>query len=165
MNIRLANMRDLPNVLEIMHEVIPMMRAEGNLQWDDTYPSQSILELDIKEHNLFVAVEEGQVVGVVVINALFPPEYDHVIWSTSPNTYTFHRLMVHPAHRGKGIAETLFRYVEYRGQLMGLRSIRVDTNENNKAMLSLFDKYAYQFVGKVHFRDVASAFLCYEKTL
>lgn len=165
MNIRLANMKELPELVEILQQVIPLMHQEGNFQWDDKYPTPSILSTDIKERHLFVALMDRKIVGFVVINALFPPEYQDVNWTTSPNAYTFHRLMLHPLYHGKGIAETLLRYVERRGRLMGLRSIRVDTNEMNKAMVTLFRKFSYAFVGKVTFREIKSDFLCYEKTL
>lgn len=165
MNIRLANMRDLPAVIDILHRVVPVMQSEGNYQWDSVYPSPADLTQDIQNYNLFVAVDNRVIVGAVAVDANFPPEYDTVAWKTSPNSYTFHRLMVDPDHRGKGVAEALFHYVEYRGQLMGLRSIRVDTNENNFAILSLFKKHHYSFVGTVKFRNVLSDFCCYEKTL
>ena len=165
MNIRLANMRDLPSVIDILHRVVPVMHSEGNYQWDNVYPSPADFTNDIQQYNLFVAVEDRVVIGAVAVDAIFPTEYETVSWETSPNSYTFHRLMVDPEHRGKGIAEALFRYVEYRGQLMGLRSIRVDTNENNHAILDLFKKYDYKYTGTVKFRNVLSDFHCYEKTL
>lgn len=165
MNIRLANMRDLPSVIDILHRVVPFMHRNGNYQWDRVYPSPADFTQDIQQYNLFVAVENRVVIGAVTVDANFPVEYSAVPWNSSPNSYTFHRLMVDPEHHGKGIAEALFRYVEYRGQLMGLRSIRVDTNENNTAVLDLFRKYNYNYVGNVQFRNVLSEFRCYEKTL
>ncbi len=165
MDIRLAYMRELPELVEILQKVIPLMHQEGNFQWDDDYPTLAILANDIKERHLFVALTDRKIVGFVVVNALFPSEYVGVPWTTSPNAYTFHRLMLHPLYRGKGIAKSLFRFVEHRGRAMGLRAIRVDTNENNKSMVALFAKFSYAFVGKVTFREVKSDFLCYEKIL
>lgn len=165
MYIRLANITDLPAVLDLMHRVIPIMQAMGNFQWDNEYPTETIFRQDINEHNLFVAILDDQLVGAVVINAYFPPEYKQINWKTSPNTYTFHRMMVDPELQGKGIATAIFQFIEKRGRNLGLMSLRVDTNENNKIMRSLFEKFNYDFAGIVKFRDLSSDFVCYEKTL
>jgi len=165
MYIRLANIMDLSAVIDLMTRVIPVMKAEGNDQWDDGYPNEQIIRNDINEHDLFVLIEDDQILGAVVINAVFPPEYSSVPWKTSPNTYTFHRMMVDPDFQGKGIATAIFKFIEKRGRNMGLMSLRVDTNKNNKTMRSLFEKFNYTFAGIVHFRNKTSDFLCYEKTL
>ncbi|MDA3854254.1 MAG: GNAT family N-acetyltransferase [Bacteroidales bacterium] len=165
MYIRVANIMDLPAIIKLMKRVIPVMLASGNEQWDDEYPTKEIFKKDINEHNLFVLIIDKQVLGAVVINAIFPPEYKHIPWKTSPNTYTFHRMMVDPEIQGKGIATALFRFIEKRGKKMGLKSVRVDTNTNNKTMRALFEKFNYTFVGIVHFRNKPSDFRCYEKTL
>jgi len=165
MYIRLANITDLPEVLDLMRRVVPVMQAMGNFQWDDEYPNEAVFRRDINEHDLFVAILDEQVVGAVAINAFLPPEYQQVQWKSSPNTYTFHRMMVDPDLQGKGIATAILQFIEKRGRNMGLMSLRVDTNENNSIMRSLFDKFNYSYVGTVHFRGLSSDFLCYEKTL
>lgn len=141
------------------------MNKAGNFQWDDTYPSKEIIRQDIKNRHLYVAVIDDKVVGSVTINAVFPPEYATVNWKTSPNTYTFHRMMVSVKHRGEGIANELFNYIRQRGEWMGLRSIRVDTNEHNPAMISLFEKHNYSQVGTVQLKGKALNYLCFERTI
>lgn len=165
MYIRLANITDLPAVLDLMHRVVRVMQAEGNEQWDSEYPNEKVFRQDISNHDLFVAILDDQLVGAVVINALLPPEYKGMPWKTSPNTYTYHRMMVDPDLQGRGIATAIFQFIERRGRNMGLMSLRVDTNEHNKKMRSLFEKFNYSYVGVVHFRDKTSDFLCFEKTL
>lgn len=165
MYIRLANIMDLPAVINLMTRVIPAMQASGNEQWDNDYPSGDIFKKDINEHNLFILLHDNKLLGAVVINAIFPPEYKSITWCTSPNTYTFHRMMVDPEFQGQGIATAIFQFIEKRGKNMGLKSLRVDTNVRNKTMRSLFEKFNYTFAGIVHFRNKTSDFLCYEKTL
>lgn len=165
MNIRLANMMDLPSVLNLFQKVLPVMNANGNFRWDESYPSDKTFTKDINNHNLFIAREKGEIVGVVVIDSYFPPEYSTVDWKSSPNTFTFHRMMVDPDHRGVGVARALFDYLEDRGQLLGLKSIRVDANEHNSVMLHLLKKLSYSPVGVISFRGLDSDFICFEKTL
>lgn len=165
MYIRLANTMDLPAVIDLMKRVIPVMQADGNDQWDEGYPNEDIFKKDINEHDLFVLIFDNKILGAVVINCDFPVEYSSVSWKMSPNTYTFHRLMVDPDFQGKGIATAIFKFIEKRGKNMGLKSLRVDTNTNNKTMRSLLEKFNYTFAGIIHFRNKTSDFLCYEKTL
>ena len=165
MYIRIANKIDLPAVIDLMKRVVPVMQKNGNDQWDDQYPTASIFKKDISEHDLFVLILDDKLVGAVTINATFPPEYKSIPWKTSPNTYTFHRMMVDPEYQGKGIATAIFQFIEKRGKKMGLKSLRLDTSENNPTMQALFEKFNYTFVGIIHFRNKPSDFLCYEKTL
>ena len=38
-NFRLAEINDVPQILRIISEVVPIMNASGNWQWDDKYPN------------------------------------------------------------------------------------------------------------------------------
>lgn len=44
MNYRLAEMDDLPQILNIISKVVPIMNASGNRQWDEKYPNGTIYE-------------------------------------------------------------------------------------------------------------------------
>lgn len=158
---------DLPYVIEILHRVVPVMNEQGNFQWDNEYPSDAVLRRDISNRHMYVALDEAKIIGAVTINAEFPVEYEAVPWASSPNTFTFHRLMVSPDHYGKGVGRALFSYIEQRGIWMGLRSIRVDTNKKNKPMLALFNEFEYKKVGSIQLRESGSDddFYCFEKTI
>lgn len=165
MNIRLANMMDLPSVMDLLQRVLPVMHADGNYQWNKDYPSEKTFIKDITHLNLFIVREDDKTIAAVAIDSFFPSEYSTVDWQSSPNSFTFHRMMVDPEYRGKGVAKSLFSYLENRGTLLGLKSLRVDTNEHNTAMLILFEELEYTPAGVIHFKGVDSDFLCFEKTL
>jgi hypothetical protein len=42
MRLRLATRKDLPALMMLMRRVVPLMRAAGNLQCDETYPSEVV---------------------------------------------------------------------------------------------------------------------------
>lgn len=165
MNIRLANMMDLPSLMDLFNRVFPALNAIGNFRWDNEYPINQTFSKDINDHNLFIAREDGKILGVVAIDSYFPSEYSSVDWKSSPNSFTFHRMMVDPDHRGVGVAQALFKYLEYRGKLLGLKAIRVDAHHHNLVMLHLFKKLNYSHAGVVKFRGLDSDFICFEKTL
>ncbi len=165
MYIRIANIADFSAVVDLVNRLLPAMQEIGNDCWEEKQATPEIIKKDIEEHNLFVAIHDDDIVGAVVIDAFLPFEYESVCWKTSPNTYTFHRMMVDPDRQGKGIAQALMRFIERRGVNMGSKSLRADTHKNNKVMRSLFQKYNYTFVDHIIINNKKSDFMCFEKTL
>jgi len=47
MLLRQATLADIPALMSLVRRVVPLMRAAGNLQWDDHYPNEHIFERDI----------------------------------------------------------------------------------------------------------------------
>jgi hypothetical protein len=67
MQIRLATREDLVSLTALVSRVVPLMRAQGNLQWDDTYPNPEVFGSDIERGQLWVAEVDGRIAGVVAI--------------------------------------------------------------------------------------------------
>jgi len=64
MLIRLATLKDIPAILKLIAEAVPIMIAEGNFQWDNTYPNAAVFENDIALGQLWVAEVENGIAGV-----------------------------------------------------------------------------------------------------
>ncbi|MBB6238614.1 hypothetical protein HDC90_003256 [Pedobacter sp. AK013] len=47
MTIRLAVTEDIPFIMQLVREVIPLMHAAGNFQWADDYPNPEVFANDI----------------------------------------------------------------------------------------------------------------------
>ena len=75
----------------------------------------------------------------------------------------FHRVAVAETLLGKGVAKELFLHIEEFAREHGIKSIKADTNFDNKPMLFLFDKFKYSNCGDVTFRG--SVRMAYEKVL
>src|SRR5579863_5233370 len=133
MQIRLATIEDLSMVMELVRGVVPLMRASGNLQWDDKYPNTGVFEQDMKKRQLWLVEIDGQIAGVAAINTDQQPEYADVGWDVSERAIVVHRLAVDPAFRGKGAAAALMGQAEMVAKLSGISVLRVDTNSQNEA--------------------------------
>ena len=166
MKIRLATSADIPAIMQIIVEVVPMMRASGNLQWDSTYPNTVVFEEDIEAAQLWVAELDGAIAGLSAITTEQYPEYADVGLDINEIAIVTHRLAVSPGHRGKGIAAALMQQAEQVAIDRGINTLRVDTNSANEATGNLFPKIGYRFVGEMnlHFRP-GLRFYCYEKRL
>jgi GNAT superfamily N-acetyltransferase len=166
MNIRLATLKDIPQIMQVIAEVVPIMRSAGNLQWDDTYPNPQVFEEDIRVGQLWVAEVDGEIAGVTAITTEQYPEYVQVGLDINEEAIVTHRLAVSPRFRGKGLAADLLQQAEVVAVDRSIGILRIDTNTQNHATQQLFPKLGYSLKGEItlEFRP-GLKFVCFEKRL
>jgi ribosomal protein S18 acetylase RimI-like enzyme len=166
MNLRRAQLEDIPATMAIIRRVVPLMRAAGNLQWDEAYPNSEVFSRDIEKEQLWVAEIDGSLAGVAAITEDQEPEYARVGWDITEPAIVVHRVAVDPAFRGRGIAEALMQQAEIVAKERSITVLRVDTNTQNAATQKLFPKLGYTLSGETELGFRAGLrFLCYEKRL
>ncbi|MBD1394584.1 GNAT family N-acetyltransferase [Mucilaginibacter glaciei] len=166
MTIRLATLADIPYIMLLIKDVVPLMRATGNLQWSDDYPNPEVFERDISLNQLWVADIDDAIAGVIAITHDQSEEYTQAGWDITEQAIVTHRLAVSPHYRGRGIAEQLLNKAEEEAIRQNIPLLRIDTNTNNQATQKLFPKLGYTYSGEIslNFRP-GLRFLCYEKRL
>jgi len=166
MQIRLATLDDLPALIALVRRVVPLMRATGNLQWDETYPNDAVFQRDIDLDQLWIAEVNLSIAGVAAITMDQEPDYAQVGWDITEPAIVVHRLAVDPAFRGQGAAGALMQKAEEIAIERGITALRIDTNTQNEATQRLFPKLGYLLAGEIslEFRP-GLRFLCYEKRL
>jgi GNAT superfamily N-acetyltransferase len=170
MRLRLANLEDIASIMRIVRGVVPLMRAAGNLQWDDNYPNPGVFEEDIRLSQLWVAEADESIAGVAALTADQSPEYVQAGWDISVPAVVVHRLAVDPAFQGRGVAIALLQQAETvaRSRIFppAVPRVRVDTNTQNQATQRLLPKLGYTLSGEIglDFRP-GLRFFCYEKIL
>jgi len=166
MIIRPAILNDIPGIMQLIAEVVPIMNAAGNFQWDNSYPNAAVFEKDIELNQLWVADAHGDIAGVSAITTDQEAEYAQVGWDLNETAIVTHRLAVSTRYRGQGIAAKLMNQAEEEAIRRGIKTLRIDTNTNNKATQQLFPKLGYIYAGEIGlgFRPNLR-FYCYEKRL
>jgi ribosomal protein S18 acetylase RimI-like enzyme len=166
MRIRLAVDEDLPALTRLVRRVVPLMRATGNLQWDENYPDEAVFRRDIDLKQLWVGEIGAEIAGIAAITMDQEPDYAQVGWDISEPAIVVHRLAVDPAFRGAGTASALMQKAEEVAFERGITVLRVDTNTQNEATQRLFPKLGYLLAGEIglQFRP-GLRFFCYEKRL
>jgi GNAT superfamily N-acetyltransferase len=164
--LRPGTLNDIPAILLLIRKVVPLMRATGNLQWDDEYPNAEVFSRDVALGFLWVAEGPGGIAGVTAITTEQEPEYAEVGWDINEPAIVSHRLAVDPEMRGQGIAVMLLQQAEAVALQRGIAVLRVDTNTNNQATQRLLPRLGYVLSGEIGlgFRE-GLRFLCYEKRL
>ena len=166
MQLRQATLEDIPVIMQLIRRVVPLMRAQGNLQWDDTYPNPEVFADDIAQGQLWLAEVNSGIAGVAAITTGQEPEYAQADWDVTQPAVVVHRLAVDPELRGMGVAVALMQHAETVAQSRGIRFVRADTNTENQATQRLFPKLGYRAAGEITLRfRPGQRFLCYEKQL
>ncbi|MBC7449038.1 MAG: GNAT family N-acetyltransferase [Hymenobacteraceae bacterium] len=164
--LRLATAADLPAILALVAEVVPLMRAAGNQQWGSDYPNETVFQQDIAREQLWVAESGNALVGVAALTMDQDPEYADADWEPNAPAIVTHRLAVAPAAQGQGVAVALLEQAEQLARARGLDRLRIDTNSKNGATQRLFPKLGYRFAGEIGLRARPGLrFFCYEKRL
>ncbi|GAA4338811.1 GNAT family N-acetyltransferase [Mucilaginibacter gynuensis] len=166
MLIRQATLNDIQPIMQLVAEVVPAMRAAGNLQWDNTYPNAAVFENDIQLGQLWVADVDGQIGGVTAITNSPEPDYGAAGIDINIPAVTTHRLAVNTRFRGLGIAAALLQQAEVVAADKGIKLALVDTNTENEATNKLFPKLGYTLAGKITLpHKPGLLFYCYQKQL
>lgn len=169
-NIRLGLESDLQNIGLIVAEVVPLMQAVGNFQWDHNYPLPEDFAKDVINNELWVAEMEIdnklEIVGVAALTEDQPGEYGPYC-DLNDKCIVPHRMAVLPKCQGKGVSHLFMLKAEELAIEKGFYLIRVDTNSVNKAMQGLFAKNNYKYLGDVNLNGKPSdmMFRVYEKSL
>ena len=164
-NFRKANTIDSAPIWKILKDAILRRKKDGSNQWQDGYPNPESVQNDIEKGVGFVLTENDSIIGYSAVLINDEPEYANIVgqWISNTDFVVFHRVAIAETHLGKGMAKLLFTFIEEFAKDNNINSIKADTNFDNGAMLSLFDKSGYVYCGEVHFRG--SPRKAYEKVL
>lgn len=166
MLIRQATLTDIPGIMQLIADVVPVMIASGNLQWNNEYPNPAVFEQDIQQNQLWVADIDGAITGVAAFTKGPEPDYAAVGIDINIPSIVTHRLAVSSNYRGLGIAAALLNQAETVARSNGISKLSVDTNVNNQATQKLFPKLGYRLAGEINLTNRPGLrFYCYEKTL
>eukprot|EP01039_Chlorochromonas_danica_P001656 gene1656-1809_t len=171
--LRRANHDDVDLIMVMIKEVVSLLNAEGNFQWNDGYPLASDFAQDIDKSELWLAIDPAHDNEIVGVGALTKDQYDEyadVGYDLNDLCIVPHRIAVRPSARGQGIAQLILLHGEKLAREEGIALIRVDTNAKNSKMRRIFEKLGYSYGGDVVFKHKpvvyeTMKFSCYQKKL
>lgn len=113
MQIRLASLKDIEDIMGLIKNCIKDMESQGIYQWNDYYPTAEIFEEDIKSDSLYILEDESNCLGFVSINEDQSPEYKELLWlNDNDKVLVIHRLAVNPKWQKQGIGRRLMDFAE-----------------------------------------------------
>jgi ribosomal protein S18 acetylase RimI-like enzyme len=165
--VRKALVQDIPNIKKITEACAQHMIDQGIYQWNKNYPSLEVLTKDVKANNVYVYLLEQEIIATVMFSMEMDDFYRKIDWLTQDAKQLYvHRLAVHPAYQGQGIARGLMDFGEALAKEKECLSIRLDTFSQNPRNNRFYKARQYQQVGQVFFAQKSEhPFYCYEKVL
>ncbi|WP_421378948.1 GNAT family N-acetyltransferase [Bacillus salacetis] len=165
-SIRKGNKEDVEDIMKMVRKTVEIMKSENIDQWTDEYPLADDFSRDADYGSLYVAVDEDDnVAGSITIDQREPDEYGTSQWRKEGPAYLFHRLVVDPEVRGKGIASLLISHTEETAKEHNVYYIRTDTYSLNKKAQALFKKNGFIQTGEIQFMGKENPFYTFDKIL
>lgn len=165
-HIRKGKKEDIAEIMEMVRKTVDIMKREDIDQWTDEYPLAEDFMKDAENKSLYVAVDlEDKVAGSITIDQAEPVEYSNSEWRKEGPAYLFHRLVVDPEVRGKGIASLLIKQTEHVAKANHVFYIRTDTYSLNKKAQMLFRKNGFKQTGEIEFMGKDNPFYTFDKVL
>lgn len=156
MHIKKATMEDYERILEILKDGRNQLAERGIDQWQGDYPNAQHIKEDVQNGFAYVVhSDDEETVGAFAILPAPDHAYDELDgqWLIDTKDYvTVHRVAIHSDHAGKGYASKLFTDLinHFKNNRKDIKSIRIDTHEDNKPMQHLIVKNGFKRVGTLH---------------
>ena len=166
MEIETASEEQLEEILALLSVVVKDMNSKGFFQWGEDYPTREMFEKHIADKGLIVMIDDGMIIGYVLITEEQDKEYAHVDWEDKyGRSVVIHRLAIAPERQGQGLANQLMDFAEGYARENGFTSIRLDTYSDNKRARSFYVGRGYQYRGITHFKQREKEYYCFEKII
>jgi len=164
--IKKATIRHIPAIRAVFEACIAGMESQGIVQWHAGYPTQKNIEEDIRYAELYYIGTDEDVWGVITINEKQDPQYQDITWQfEGEKILVVHRLAVHPAQQGRGVAQQLMIFAEDMARANEQAAIRLDSYEGNPRSQSFYRKMGYLPAGHVQFDFQPMRCVAYEKKI
>ncbi|MBQ7918553.1 MAG: GNAT family N-acetyltransferase [Lachnospiraceae bacterium] len=154
MEVRKGTVQDIDNVAALYDELNDYLESHINYPgWiKDIYPIREDAESGIHEESLFVAIEEGKIVGTVILRHEPEDGYSLADWHNNleyNEIFVVYTFAVHPQFLHQGIGKKLMEFViEYAIQ-MNMKAVRLDVYEKNIPAIRLYEKLGFQYIDTV----------------
>ena len=156
MIIRLAEKKDIDQIMQIIADARESIGRLGIDQWQYGYPTRDIVKEDIMLERSFVVVENGEICATFALMLHGEPTYKKIYcgaWIGEGEYLALHRIAIKSANRGKGIAEGIIEFLSKYSNENGYSSVRVDTHEGNIPMRKMLEKNGFEYCGTIHLLD------------
>ncbi len=167
MEFRKAVETDINNIMNIIKEAQVYFQEQGIDQWQNNYPNWEVISEDIAAEISYVLLKDSNIVATAAVAFTGEKTYDAVYegeWLSTNEYAVIHRMAVADKYKGLGFSSHIIKKVEELCLNKGVRSIKVDTHEDNLAMQRLLKKNQFKYCGIIFLEDNSKR-IAFEKLL
>ena len=169
MKIQLSTFEDIPAIIAIINDAKEYLASQKIDQWQNGYPNAKQVENDIKNNESYVVVnDENEVIATAMFTTNPEPTYKIIDgnWNIDENEKygVVHRMAIKKEFRKFGLATFMFH--KFHQQLLekNIKSLKIDTHEENFGMQDLIKKLGYKYCGIIYTNYHAKR-LAFEKVI
>ena len=134
------------------------MASQNIDQWQNGYPTKSILLKDIQDLQSYILLNaKGLPLATAMFSTKIEPTYSKIDggWMTPDQTQygVIHRMAVSKNYRRKGRAKSIFNTCETMLKTSQIKSMRIDTHQDNHSMQSLLKHLKYSYCGDIYLQN------------
>jgi ribosomal protein S18 acetylase RimI-like enzyme len=154
MKMQKSTLAHLEAIMSIIDDAQKYLASLNIDQWQDGYPNEEQIKLDIENNDSYIVVDETEkIIGTTVFTTKKEPTYNKIEgkWLTEGNTKygVIHRLAVSDEYRKSGFSKFVFDYCEKKLIEQEIASMRIDTHKDNIGMQGLLKKMGYKYCGVI----------------
>ena len=169
MRLQLSTSSNIQNILKIINDAKVYLKSQEIDQWQNGYPNQTQIEKDIAKNESYVLINDvNEVIATSMFSIRPEPTYKVIDgnWKIKePEKYgIIHRLAIDKNHRNKGIASFILNEFHQQLNKQHVRSLKIDTHEDNHEMQYLVKKLGYVYCGII-FTEYNAKRLAFEKVI
>lgn len=116
------------------------------------YPTVKTAEAAVQRGDLFVAEEDGTILGAAIINQVQVDVYEGAAWefpAADSEVMVLHTLVISPRAAGKGCGKAFVKFYEEYALSRNCPFLRMDTNAGNLRARTMYRKLGYREIGIV----------------
>ena len=116
------------------------------------YPTREDAEGGLREGSLFVAVEEEEIIGSMILRHQPEPAYLTAPWQAAladEEVLVLHTFVVHPQKLRHGIGGKMLAFAAQYGKDTGVKALRLDVYEQNSPAIRLYERCGYRYIDTV----------------
>lgn len=169
MRFRMAQEQDLQKILAVIHQAQEDLKSQGVDQWQEGYPNEEIVRLDISRGENYVLEDEnGEIAGTVVFSFRKEPSYEKIYegaWKSRDAYAVIHRIAVDRDRKRLGVATEMLDEMIKRCRERKIHSVRIDTHKDNKVMQAWIEKNQFVYCGVIYLASSGMKRNAYERRL
>ena len=156
MKFRTSTATDLAQLVAIIEQAKDYLKSCGVNQWQTGYPNVESLQQDILNQLSYVLVEDEEIIASAAVSFEEEETYQLIYdgqWLSEMPYAVVHRFVVKDCLKSKGIGSCLLKEIEHLCLKQHIKSIKIDTHEDNIAMQHLLKKNEFTFCGIIYLAD------------
>ena len=143
-----ASREHINRIAAIYESIHDLEEAGGaSIGWiRSVYPTRETAEDAFRRGDLFVQIEDGQVVGAAVINQIQPDSYRQGKWTChapDDRIMVLHTLVTDPHYMRRGFGRVFVAFYEQFARKQECFLLRMDTNARNRTARQMYAGLGY----------------------